>query len=447
MNIIGSKVSLISKSEIRYEGILYTIDTKESTVALQNVRSFGTEGRKKDGEQIPPSNEVYDYIIFRGSDIKDIRVSEGPQPVAAQPPRPNDPAIIAMPATQAPNMYGSYGQYPMNYQGYPNPNAFNPYGYTYFGSYPMQPQTQPPQQQQQQQQQQAQVRPPATQPTAMTSQPAVPQAPTQAPSTPSPQVQQPVTREEPKPVQTPPAQAPQGSQPHYSSQPHQQEQSAPTAPAQHTQQDSERYEDSRGPSDRNFQGGNRGRRGGYNGGPSRGGFQQNNNRGRRPPQGGARAPTKFSEDYDFEGANAKFDKEKISTEVQAPITPYDNSSFFDSISCEATDRMKEGRDKQRATLSEQRKLDTETFGTSQTDRRYSRGGRGRYNPSNQYSHSAQNTANNTSNSAPKQQQQQQQQNPSQRVFRPVNTGNERGGSRPRGRNPPNNRPPTTNNTQ
>lgn len=92
---IGSRISLISKKEIRYEGILYSINTKEATVALQTVRSFGTEDRMTDphthAPSVGPSSSIFDYIIFNGADIKDLHVCEAANNVENLP---DDPAIV-----------------------------------------------------------------------------------------------------------------------------------------------------------------------------------------------------------------------------------------------------------------------------------------------------------------------------------------------------------------
>jgi hypothetical protein len=46
---------------------LAVVKVSEACLVCSAVRSFGTEGRRADGPQVPPSNETYEFIIFRGA--------------------------------------------------------------------------------------------------------------------------------------------------------------------------------------------------------------------------------------------------------------------------------------------------------------------------------------------------------------------------------------------
>ena len=69
----NAKIRIITNSDIRYEGTLYKINPDEKTITLRNVQSFGTEDRRADKVQ-PASALIYEYIVFRSIEIKDLIV-------------------------------------------------------------------------------------------------------------------------------------------------------------------------------------------------------------------------------------------------------------------------------------------------------------------------------------------------------------------------------------
>ncbi|XP_061650832.1 protein LSM14 homolog B-like isoform X2 [Phyllopteryx taeniolatus] len=103
---IGCKIGLLSKAQNRYEGILYTIDKVNSTVVLAKVKCFGTEGRPTD-RPTPPKDDIYEYITFRGSDIKDITLCEDPERHGLPP----DPAIVQSSSVGPSGIYPPLGSF------------------------------------------------------------------------------------------------------------------------------------------------------------------------------------------------------------------------------------------------------------------------------------------------------------------------------------------------
>merc|ERR1712002_518274 len=348
---LGSKISLISKSEIRYEGILYTIDTKDSTVALSKVRSFGTEDRPTD-RPVAPRDEIYEYIVFRGTDIKDIRVCQPPKPhPTLEGGLPNDPAIVQHSASSTMSSNAAVGS-----QKQPAPigssgsSSYGPIGSTTFSQ--------------------------------------------AAPGPPFPSGNVPAQPQNPSPVM---------DMLNHNSRP------SSASPAQLSTGESKSPNNLEGrPSQRGrgggssgFYRGGRGRGGnqGYRGrGGGRGGFQPG-----RPTANPKKETLKFEGEYDFDKANEEFkevleklqkssiesksangDADTPATELEegevepenhesspVPEQFYDKKkSFFDSISCEATEKSKAGP-RQRQDRNAEFKLNKETFGVAGN-----RGGRG-----------------------------------------------------------------------
>ena len=87
---VGTWMSLVSRSELRYEGQLVAINREQSTVELSSVRCLGDEGRRQSDGAVRPSDQIFERIVFRSQDIKDLHVLRGLPPGLTP-----DPAIVA----------------------------------------------------------------------------------------------------------------------------------------------------------------------------------------------------------------------------------------------------------------------------------------------------------------------------------------------------------------
>ncbi|CAO3632041.1 unnamed protein product [Cunninghamella echinulata] len=402
-NYIGSKISLISLSDIRYVGTLHSINTNNSTVSLENVQSFGTEGRRGNpDDEVAASDTVFDFVVFRGSDIKDLQVFEAPSKPAPPAPQQHAQAIVDPAINHSVKGYPP----PMNpymMPNYPPPQAMYWQTPMYGQQMPLGQPPMPPSNQQQQPQQSS-ISPSSSLPTLPTTMPQPvptpnhnePQSSQQQPATNVNDVQNNLTEQlDQNEIDGAAVEnlAKQVSELDVdSTEPEENVSSS----LQQQQQSHHRQNNYRGPRHNNT-----------NTNTNNNNYRQNNSghtNGTRNQPGKQQRVHIPQSDFDFESSNAKFSKNDLLKELmgganeepevvntsteqkeEKVIIPpndeefYDKSkSFFDNISCESKERQdQELNGDRRGKFHEERRLNMETFGQASVDQSRFRNFRGR----------------------------------------------------------------------
>jgi len=79
-DFIGSKISIITKSQCRYSGTIIGIDSQTSSIVLGNCRSFGVENRPTTSSNTGHTpGTVLPIVQFANSDIEDLKIVDEEQ--------------------------------------------------------------------------------------------------------------------------------------------------------------------------------------------------------------------------------------------------------------------------------------------------------------------------------------------------------------------------------
>ena len=89
VNILGSRISLVTNALVRYEGILSEVDPIKKAMTLIHVRSFGTEGRRNGVNEINMIGNEIPQVQFKVDQIKDFKIVSKPDLTLL------DPAIMS----------------------------------------------------------------------------------------------------------------------------------------------------------------------------------------------------------------------------------------------------------------------------------------------------------------------------------------------------------------